>query len=76
MTDAQKAALAIYFDAGRDFGKQMLACISIKWHSQVAGALEARGLLERHAAPYEGMFSITSLGRYYAIENKQKAPGA
>lgn len=72
MTNAQKAALAVYFDAGRDYGKQMLACLSIKWHAKVAGALEVQGLLERHAAPREGMFSITPLGRYYAIENAQK----
>ena len=75
MTEAQKAALAVYFDAGSDYGKQMMACLSIKWHSKVAGALEKRGMLKRHEAPREGMFSITPLGRYYAIENSQQEGG-
>tara|TARA_R110002051_G_scaffold325869_1_gene432691 strand:+ start:32922 stop:33161 length:240 start_codon:yes stop_codon:yes gene_type:complete len=72
MTDAQKAALSVYFDAGRDCGKQMLACLSIKWHVKVSAALERRGLLERYPPPHNGMFKITQLGRFYAIENKLK----
>lgn len=74
MTAAQQAALAVYFDAGHDYGKQMMACISIRWHRQIAAALESKKMLERHDPPYSGMFRITPLGRFYAISNSLNTP--
>jgi hypothetical protein len=76
MSDAQKSALEVYHQAGRDFGKQMLACLAIKWHVKVAGALEKRGYLKRYPTPYNGMFEITPLGRCHAIIEAKRARAA